>query len=255
MKKYLKTSHMAFLGKMNGGVLYLIPPMLSQAMYLIPMLFLWRVALSSGVEAELSLPQMLSYTWLASVLADLLVVKTPATGWLSEGELVKLYGRPLSVLGQLVAQTFGGWLPNLLIFSLPMLAIAPLFGISVRPVSAGFWVSLFLCVSLGFAIDFIFACLSIRLKNKSWLVERVRMAVVSVLSGTVIPMRLLPFGIGKVLKYQPFASLGGAPLSVFVGAAEVGPTVAVQLFWNITLWACALYAFGRSQERMASYGG
>ena len=81
------------------------------------------------------------------------------------------------------------------------------------------------------------------------------MAIVSLLSGTVIPIKLLPFGIADIMKYQPFACLGGAPLSVFTGSADVKEVIILQLFWNLVLWPLALLAFHKSQEGMVSYGG
>jgi ABC-2 type transport system permease protein len=89
----------------------------------------------------------------------------------------------------------------------------------------------------------------------SWLISRIRVAIVSILSGTVIPISLMPFGIAEVLRYQPFASLGGAPLSLFVGAADPGETLLLQILWNLIFWPFALLVFRRSQEGMVSYGG
>lgn len=105
------------------------------------------------------------------------MVKTAATGWLSEGVLLKLYGRPFSVLGQLMAQTVGGWVPMLLMYSMPVLFLAPLLGVRLIPASPAFFLSLLLCISLGFAIDFLFACLSIRLRNINWLINQIRTAI------------------------------------------------------------------------------
>lgn len=255
MWKYLKTAHLAALEKTNGGIIYLFPDVLIKFFTLIPLIFLWRVVMTSGVQVGMSLQQMLSYTVLSALLSDLLAVKTPASGWLSEGVLLKLYGRPLSVLGQLTALTVGGWLPMLLLFSLPMALMAPLLGVRFTPATPYFGISLALCVSLGFAVDVLFACLSIKLRNMSWLIGRIRVAIVSLLSGTVIPIRLLPFGIAEALRYQPFASLGGAPLSLFVGAADAGETLLLQILWNLILWPFALLVFKRSQEGMVSYGG
>ena len=203
----------------------------------------------------MSMGQMLTYTYVSALLADMLVVKTAASGWLSEGVLLKLYGRPMPVLSQLAAQTVGAWTPALLMFSLPMALAAPLFGVWLLPASPLFFVSLLLCISLGFAVDFLFACLSIKLRNMNWLIGRVRMAIATVLSGTIIPIRLLPFGIDKAMKYQPFASLGGAPLSIFTGAADVGETLTLQIVWNLILWPLALFVWKKSQEGMVSYGG
>ena len=255
MVKYMKTAHLSALEKTNGGIVYLLPDILIKMVTLVPLIFLWRIVMLSGVQVGMSLRQMLTYTYVSALLSDMLVVRTGASGWLSEGVLMKLYGRPLSVLGQLAAQTAGGWLPMLLLFSIPMALLSPVFGVVLIPASPIFFFSLLLCISLGFSVDVLFACLSIKLRNMNWLIGRIRMAIVSLLSGTVIPIKLLPFGIADIMKYQPFACLGGAPLSIFTGSAEVTEVVALQIFWNLILWPLALLAFQKSQEGMVSYGG
>jgi ABC-2 type transport system permease protein len=253
--KYIKTAHLSALERTNGGIIYLFPDILIKVFTLISLVFLWRVVMSSGAEVGMNLEQMLTYVYVSSIIADMLVVKTAASGWLSDGVLLRLFGRPLSVFGQLAAQTIGGWIPELLLFSLPMVAIAPLFGVHLIPASPLFLVSLLLCVTLGFAVDFLFACMSMKLRNMNWLVGRMHMAITVVFSGTVIPIRLLPFGLAEIMKYQPFASLGGAPLSIFVGAADTVETIALQIIWNIILWPFALFVWKKSQEGMVSYGG
>ena len=165
MSKFLKTVHLSALEKTNGGIIYLLPDILIKAFTLITLTYLWRAVITGGAQADMSLAQMLSYTYLSALLSDLLVVKTPASGWLSEGVLMKLYGRPQSVLGQLMALTAGGWMPMLCLFSLPMAMLAPLAGVSLRSASPFFYLSLLLCVLLGFAVDILFACLSIKLRN------------------------------------------------------------------------------------------
>ena len=255
MKKYIKTAHLSATEKTNGGIAYLFPDILIKIFTLVSLIYLWRVVMASSSEAGMNPTQMLAYTYLSALLADMLVVKTAASGWLSEGVLLKLYGRPLSVIGQLIAQTAGGWVPMLALFSLPMALISPLFAISLIPASPFFILSLLLCIALGFAVDILFACLSIKLRNMNWLIGRMRMAITTVLSGTIIPIKLLPFGIAEAMKYQPFASLGGAPLSVFVGSADNNETITLQIIWNIVLWPTALLVWKKSQEGMVSYGG
>jgi len=255
MRKYIKTAHLSFLERTNGGYFYILPSIFIKICTLIALVYLWRVVMTSGVDVGMSLEQMLTYAYVSAILADMLVVQTAASGWLSEGVLLKLYGRPLPVFGQLAAQTVGGWMPELMMFSLPMVLIAPLFAINLIPKSPFFVLSLLLCISLGFAVELLFACLSIKLRNMNWLLGRMRMAIIAVFSGTIIPIRLLPFGLAEVMRYQPFASLGGAPLTIFVGAANVPETLMLQVVWNIVLWPAALLVWKKSQEGMVSYGG
>ena len=255
MYRYYYTAKLSAIEQNNCGIIYLLPDILIKAFTLIPLVYLWRVVMSSGAEVGMTMSQMMSYTYASALLSEMLVVKTAATGWLSEGTLLKLYGRPLSVLGQLSALTVGRWVPMLLLFSLPMALVAPVFGISLMPASVWFFPSLLLCISLGFAVDCFFACLSIKLRNMSWLIDRIRMAIIALFSGTVIPIRLLPFGLDQWMRFQPFAALGGSPLSILVGAADVRSTIFMQLAWNVVLWPLALLAFKKSQEGMVSYGG
>ncbi len=251
----MKTAHMACLEKTNGGVFYLLPDIILKICTLVPLIFLWRVVMASGVDVGMSMQQMLSYTYVSALLSDMMVVKTAASGWLSEGVLMRLYGRPISVVGQLISQTVGGWVPMLALFSLPMVIFSPFIGVNLKPATLWFFPSLFLCISLGFAIDMLFACLSMKLRNVNWLITRIREATIALLSGTVIPIRLLPLGLSEVMRYQPFACLGGAPLSVFTGAADTASVLWLQIAWNIILWPVALLVFKKSQEGMVSYGG
>ena len=253
--KYFKTAQMSAQSSTNGGVVYLFLGYLLKIVYLIPLLLLWRTLINDGIDAGMSLTQMLTYTYLGAILSEILVVRTPASSWLYEGLFVSLYQRPINVLSHLISQTVGGWIPQLLLFALPMIIIAPLFGVSLIICSIWFVPSLILCVSLGFAVDFLFACLTIRMKNASWLVYVIRTAIVSLLSGSIIPFSALPWRIGTVFQYLPLGSLAGAPLSIYTGLAEPMSILVAQLFWNAVLWPIAIITFEKTQERMVSYGG
>ena len=255
MQKYIITARTAMKGHTNGGIIYMFPDIIVKLMYLLPLMFLWRVLAESGTDTGMSLQQLLTYTYINALLSQMLVVRTLASSWNYDGQLINMYARPFPVFGQLIAQTAGGWLPMLLIFSLPMLIIAPLFGITIIPASFWFFPSLLMCISLGFAIDFIFACVTIRLRGMAWLGYSIRMAIISLFSGTVIPFRILPFGLTRVFELQPFGSLGGAPLSLFVGITEPVQIITVQIVWNIILWPIAIWWFAKSKERQVSYGG
>ena len=255
MYKYIKTAHMAVKGQTNGGIIYMFPNILVNLMYLLPLMFLWRVIAGDGADVGMTLEQLLTYTYVNALLSQLLVVHTMASSWSYEGQLISLYARPASVFGQIIAQTAGGFIPMLLVFSLPMLLIAPFFGINIIPATLWFFPALLLCVSLGFAIDFIFACLTIRLKGMAWLVYSIRMAIIALFSGTVIPFRILPFGLTRFFELQPFGSLGGAPLSLFVGTTNPAQIIITQIVWNIVLWPVAIIWFAKSKERQVSYGG
>ena len=255
IKQYLKTAQTALRGQTNGGIFYMFPQMIMKIIYLLPLLFIWRVLAESGPAVEMTLPQLLSYTYINALLADMLIVRTHLTEWNADGEGAAMFPRPMPIFGQVISRTVGEWLPTLLFFSLPMTLVAPLFGISLMPKSLWALPSLVLCASLGFAMEFIFYCITLRLRNVAWLTQVIRSAIVSFFSGVVIPFRILPFGMDRWMSYQPFGSLGGATLSLFVGTAQPLHIVTAQIVWNVIFWALAAYWFNKSKERMMSFGG
>jgi len=255
MSKYVITATTAMKGHTNGGLIYMFPTVLIRILYLLPLMFLWRVLVDSGVDAGMTLAQLLTYTYISTLLSEMLVVRTPASDWCFTGKLVTIYTKPFSVVGQIVSHTIGGWLPLLLVFSLPMAVLASLVSINIIPVTLWFFPSLLLCISLGFAFDIIFTCVTVYMKGQSWLVYSIRMAVTALFSGTMIPFQILPFGLTTFFELQPFGSLGGAPLSLFVGTASPMRTIITQIVWNLVLWPLALLWFKKSKERQVGYGG
>lgn len=220
------------------------------------LIMIWRSLFLQGVDLEGMRPeQFYTYTILSTVFAPLLNVHTPASGWLHDGTMLGLYQRPAGVFAQLAAHTVGGWGMRLLCLSLPVFAIAILCGLDMRPASLWFFPSLFLSVLQGFAVDFLFACLLIRMRNLEWTVLCLREALTALLTGTLIPFAVLPWGIGAFLQLSPFGTLAGAPLAIYTGLSKPGTLLIAQILWNLVLWPLAIYCFAASRERMVSYGG
>ena len=255
IRKYMATARMSVRGKTNGGALYMVPDIIMKVIYLVPLMFIWRTLAASGYAVEMSVSQLLSYTYVNALLSDMMIVNTYLSAWDYDARSVEVFTRPMPVFGQVISRTIGEWVPMLLMFSLPMFLIAPALGIQILPKSLWVIPSLVLSVSLGFAFEFLFLCVTIRLRNVSWLTYVIRSAVVSFFSGTVIPFKILPFGMDKWSRFQPFGSLGGAFLSLYVGSADAKETIPVQVFWNIVIWFLAVMWFQRSRERMVSFGG
>lgn len=253
--KYIVTARMAVNGKTNGGVFYMFPDMIMKAIYLIPVMFIWKSLVNSGYEVEMSFSQLMSYTYVNALLTDMMIVNSDLSAWDFDIRSMEMFTRPMSVFGQVISRTVGEWIPMLLLFSIPMFFAAPFLGICILPETLWVLPSLVLSVSLGFAFEFLFYCVTVRLRNVSWPTYVIRSAVTSFFSGTVIPFRILPFGMDKWMNYQPFGSLGGAFLSLYVGSAEVLEIIPVQIFWNIVIWSGAVIWFQKSRERMVSFGG
>ncbi|HWS28853.1 MAG TPA: hypothetical protein VN512_01940 [Clostridia bacterium] len=256
LRPLLATARMSALEQNYFGLGEAIGSYAIRALRLLALISLFTALFSQGAGAGgMTLPMLLRYTVVSVALSDLLDVRTLASSWMHEGSILSQYMRPMGIFPQLAAHTTGGWITPFLLFSLPVMLISSVLGINVLPQSPWFFVSLALSISLGFATDFLFACLVIRMQNAAWLVEVIRRAITALLSGAVIPFALLPWGIGDILALSPFASQAGAALSLFTGLAGAKEVLPLQVFWNLLLWPAALILFNRSRERMVPHGG
>lgn len=260
MNRWLKgcfaTARMCLLEKSYFDLASTAAQYLLRAAALGTLLMIWRSLFLQGADLQgMTLNQMYVYTILSTVLAPLLDVRTPASSWLHDGTMLGLYQRPAGVFGQLAAHTVGGWAMPLAILSLPVTLISLLCGVDMRPASPWFVPALALSVSEGFAVDFLFACLLIRMHNLEWPVHSLRASLSALLTGSLIPFAALPWGLGRFLQLTPFGTLAGAPLAIYTGLADPLPILTAQVIWNIVLWPLAFSCFAASKERMVSYGG
>ena len=252
----LATAKLCLKEQSYFGVMNLLAQDLLQAGRLAALFMIWRSLFLQGVDLEgMQLEQFYTYTVLSTILAPLLNIHTPASGWLHDGTMLGLYQRPAGIFAQLAAHTVGGWGMRLLCLSLPVLVLSFACGLDMRPVSLWFFPSLSLSVLQGFAVDFLFACLLIRMHNLEWTVHCLREALTALLTGSLIPFAVLPWGIGDFLQLSPFGTLAGAPLGIYTGLSEPGIILVAQIIWNLILWPLAIYCFKASGERMVSYGG
>ena len=140
IRAWRATARMCLREKTYFGLANVIAQYLLRAAGLGALLMIWRSLFMQGADMEgLTLNQVYVYTILSTVLAPMLDVRTPASGWLHDGSVLKLYLRPSSLFGQLAAHTVGGLVLPLAVLSLPLTAAALLGGVNLAPASLWFF--------------------------------------------------------------------------------------------------------------------
>lgn len=259
LNKYWKTATMAATSYTGDSPLFLLDYLL-RLIRVVVLLSLWRVILADkGAPAGYTIPIVLTYTLIAEVFAEQLDCTTDLANALWNGTIATRFLHPLGIFGQFMAETFGRWTFAFLTFSLPLLLLAPLLGVNPLPASveAGFCfvLSLVLAVTVGFAVEFIFGAIMVTLEQNVWTSQNMRHAITTLLSGAVIPLALLPWGLGELFGWLPFASMASAPLRIYTGTGDPLMLIALQIFWSLALWVIANRLWSRNRERLASYGG
>ncbi len=207
----------------------------------------------------MTIGSVLTYTLIAEVFGEQLACRTGLDEAIWEGSIASRFLRPMGTVGQFAAETVGRWWFSFFAFSIPLLLCSPLLGVNPLPASAaaaGWFVpSLALAISIGMALEFIFAALMISLEVGIWVMEGLRTAISMLLSGALLPLALLPWGIGAVFGWLPFASMASAPLRIYTGTGSPVLLIAVQAAWTILLWWLARAVWAANRERLVGYGG
>jgi len=224
------------------------------------LLALWRIVLGgAGAESPVALGAVLTYALLAEVFREQLSARTTIAEAFWQGTIAQHFLRPMALVVQFASEMLGGWIVNLALFSLPLLLAASLFGVDPWPATRAsgllFAASLALAICVGLAFDFIIAALTVALEQPVWLMQWVSQAVATVLAGAVIPLALLPWGMGDVLEWLPFASLAWAPLAIYTGIGDAPRLIGLQVFWALALWPLAGWLWRSNREKVVGFGG
>ena len=256
---YLKTAAMS-AGTVGESPLFLLDYAL-RLLRVVVLLSLWRTILG-GAHAPaggMSLEAVLTYTLISEVFAEQLAVKTTISLAFWEGTIVLRFLRPMGLVRQFMAETSGLWIVHFTLFSIPLLLLSPLLGVDPRPASPAsgvlFVVSLGVGIVVGLAIEVLFAAITVATEQPVWLVENMRVAVATLLSGSLLPLAYYPWGLGELFAKLPFAAMAWAPLAIYTGATDPLPAIVLQSFWAVILWPVARHVWNANREKVVGYGG
>ncbi len=259
LRQLHKTALLAATGFIGDSRLFLLNYAL-RLLRVALLLSVWRTILGGrGVVSGMTLASVLTYTILGEAFAELLACRTWLESAFWDGTIATRLTRPFGLFGQFAAEMFGPVGFGLCAFSLPLLLAAPRFG--VHPFAAGpgalglFVVSLGLAVSVGLAIEYIFAGVAVVTGMHPHTLNSVRAALSGLLTGALLPLALLPWNLGVIFGWLPFAAQASAPLRIATGTGPAWRLLALQLGWSVILWPVATWLWRVGREKMVAYGG
>lgn len=259
VRAHLATVRIAAFGPLSDG-LWAFSTVALRFIRVLILLAIWPALIEPGqVVSGYRLGMVLTYSLMAEVLAEQLDVRTPILQALWNGAIATRFTWPMPLATQYSAETVGGWALPALMASVPLLLLAPLLGVDPRPASivhlAVFVPSLLLAITIGVAIDMFCAVLVVRIDLGVWVLNAARSVIGAVTSGAWVPLALLPFHLGAVFEWLPFASMASAPLRIYTGTGDPLPLLARQVGWAVLLLVAARAAWQAARERVALHGG
>lgn len=257
--KFLRTAGMEASGGAGENASALVS-LVFRILRVVLLLSVWRAIFAAKPsDLTLSIGSILTYTLIAEIFAEQLSPRTHIEWHLFDGGIAMNYLQPMNLPLQFAARMVGRWLVGFVFVSLPLVLLAPALGVNVWPSSASaavlFVISLVLSAVVGVALDFVFAALIVVMQGSAYIIGLVRTAIATVLSGALLPLSILPYGLGAVFQWLPFASTASSPLRIYTGDGAPALLIAIQLFWASSLWLLASWLWRVNRERFVSYGG
>jgi ABC-2 type transport system permease protein len=258
LRQWAATASIEARGHVNDSVLFLADYAL-RFLRVAVLLAVWRNVLSTHSVGDMSVAQVLTYTLIAGVFAEQLYARTYIELILWEGQLATVLLRPMPMLAALLSNVLGRWLVGWAFCSLPLLLCARLFGVDAAPASmaAALWflLSLLCGMAVSIALDVLFATFSMRWNASPWILRSIRDGVTTLLSGALLPLAAMPWGLDRVAQWLPFAAMASAPLRIYIGDPHTTYLLLTQVAWAVILWAVASRVWNASRERVAGFGG
>lgn len=247
-------------GQVGDNPLFLLDYLI-RILRVIVLLSLWRIILDGkGVVSGMTIEAVLTYTFMAEVFRQQLECRGSGMEhaiW--EGSIATRFLRPMGIFGQFAAEMFGRWFFVFVFFSIPLLCLSPLFGVTIIPSNMTtlglFMLSLILAINVGMAIEFIFSALFAMMMFNVYILYQIRDAVTVLLSGAVLPLALYPWGLGVVFGWLPFASMASGPLRIYTETGDPFQLLAIQAGWAVILWPLSYGLWRVNRERLTSHGG
>lgn len=177
------------------------------------------------------------------------------------GEILRDLTRPLNYCGTQIASATGAAVVEGII-SLLLTLVIGIFLLDIRAPDSPAAAALFaIAVVLGYITKaLIVFCVSLL---TFWTLNGVgvswsREAIISVLSGTLIPIALMPDWLRIIAEWSPMRGIVSTPLMLYLGKATGGDAaglLALQAAWAIGLWFFANWAWQKAFNAVEIQGG
>ena len=174
------------------------------------------------------------------------------------GDVITDLYRPVDLQAWWLASEAGRCAFALLAKGLPQLILGMLVFDLATPSSIGslllFATSLALAFLVVFAWKFTIALVGFWLLDVRGITSLAG-ALMTVTSGALLPLPLLPDGLANVLRWLPPAAMITTPFELFTGGAAAAPRLAAQLAWAVVLLLLGRAVLRRAVAKVVVQGG
>lgn len=226
--------------------------------------FLWKIVFLTRDSMEgFRMEEITTYVIFSKILSAQFSggINEIFSVWIYDGTIGTELLRPMSLFSTLFSRRMGEFFFFIIFKAFPI-AIILLTCLDAKIYVDVLHLLLFmLCVivSIGamFCIEMIVGMLSFYTLNCYGLAFT-KKALLSVLSGGIVPLFVFPDLIAKVLEFLPFAGMVSIPVNIYLGKYDYAMSaymIGVQCIWLIVFYICAHMLFQHVIKKVVVQGG
>ncbi len=263
-RKYIKVFNLGFQEQLEYRVDFFFKTLIMAIAFLIQY-FLWKSIYQSSNEkliANFTLQEMLTYLLLAKLWSwsiDSGEIDRNFTADVRDGGLSCFLIRPINEQLYRFSTFFSHKICNILICLLTVIIVIFLFPVVFKLSPSNSWIYIPLIGFLSLVLQFMFSY-TIALLSFWWLdIEGflfIKRLIMSFLTGTLVPLTIIPDSITKIVLLLPFQYMVFFPIQVTLGKLDttsITNGIIVQVIWIIvfTLLSKILWTLGLRQYTSA----
>lgn len=226
--------------------------------------FLWKfVFRSQETLAGYTMAQMTTYVILSRMLSSQFGggINAEFAQWVYDGTIGIELLRPVSLFLTLFSKRMGEFLFFVLFKGIPVTFLCFFLLGGVMP-AGGVNFGLFLlsvCISIVIMFFFEFMVGMCSFYTLSyWGLGFCKSALLSILSGGIVPLFLFPERLARVLELMPFAGMVSVPVNLYLGRYEAGQALSyiiLQAVWVLLLMGAAMAFYSHVIKKVVVQGG
>lgn len=237
-KKYIKVMQINF----KNGVMYKLDyfsGIINILFVIVINILVWKTLYESpGQGNTTQYKMMVTYIILSTIIQTTFIMdEFCIERTIKDGTIIHYLLKPMNFKAYLFSNAVGRLLFNLLMLLIPAVICIKLFFDILMPYSPSYFVYFLITTVLGYIVlytfNFIFWTFAFE-SMTSWGLITLKNAFISVLSGALIPLYLMPDSFVKVIENLPFQSIYYFPLAIYLGIlpqAEIIKGIILQLVW------------------------
>lgn len=233
------------------------------------MFYIWKAVFNSNGSdtfMDFSLIDMTIYLFLTNITTYLISTDAAESisGDIQSGDIIMRMIKPVKVDMSIMFFEFGGKSFLVTFIFLPVIFLLELYKyictgtFSFQPLCFFlFLFSIIFSYLLNFYMNLCFGYMAFYLLHY-WGIEQFKGALISLLSGSIIPLAFMPDWAQSILSYLPFSSLSYTPVMIYMGKYQDGQlvfSIVLQVFWALFFYVLSKFIWKMSERRICVQGG